>query len=249
MKKHITQILAIEESPVILECLLGFLEECGYEVLHTADGQTGLDYLANHRIDLVLMDVDLPDIDGLDLLQRINSHEGEQQLPVLIISDIDDMQSIVKGLELGAIDFLPKSCEPVILRAKIESCLERGRALERAHYEKRRSDELLDVAIPIGVALSEEADFNRLLETILSKTKQLCHADAATFYLRTPDDKIGFVAAECDSLNIKLSAGAEGSGIFKPLNIFVDGQPNRNSGSAYVAATGAALNIPDVYKN
>ena len=116
--------------------------------------------------------------------------------------------------------------------------------------EKNRAEKLLKVVIPIGVELSAETDFDAILDKILTEGRKLCRADAASFYLKINDDRIGFIAAHCESLGINICASSEDTGTFKPIDIFDQaGNPSRKSISAYVAGTGKAVNIKDVYKN
>jgi GAF domain-containing protein len=119
-----------------------------------------------------------------------------------------------------------------------------------AQAEKQRSDSLLNVVIPIGVALSAEQNFDRLLEKILLEAKGFCNADAGTLYLRTEKDELNFVILTNDTLKIKMG-GTSGIEIdFPPIPLYdkVTGQPNHNNVAAYVALTGESINIPDAYK-
>jgi GAF domain-containing protein len=126
--------------------------------------------------------------------------------------------------------------------------LENKAALAQA--EKQRSDSLLNVVIPIGVALSAEQNFDRLLEKILLEAKGFCNADAGTLYLRTEKDELNFVILVNDTLNLKMG-GTSGLGIDFPAIPLYDkatGQPNHNNVAAHVALTGESINIPDAYE-
>src|SRR5512136_1833327 len=121
------------------------------------------------------------------------------------------------------------------------------RELDRQH---RRTDELLHVVIPIGVALSTEQDFDRLLEKIILAARSFCNADGGTLYLRTPDDYLKFVVMSNASLNIAL-VGAGGQDIpFPPLPMVdaTTGEPNNHNVACYVALSGASASIADVYQ-
>lgn len=128
--------------------------------------------------------------------------------------------------------------------------LNNARLYRLAQQEKERSDNLLNVVIPIGVALSAEQNFDRLLEKILLEAKHFCHADAGTLYLRTETDELNFVIVCNDTLNIRMG-GTSGVAIdFPPVPLYdkVTGQPNHNNVAAYVALTGQSINIPDAYQ-
>lgn len=128
--------------------------------------------------------------------------------------------------------------------------LDNAQLYSTAQQEKRRSDELLNVVIPIGVALSAEQNFDRLLEKILLEAKSFCNADAGTLYLRTEDDKLKFEIVRNDSLNIAMG-GTSGQPIddFPPVTLFDENdEPNHSNVAAHVAFTGESINIPDAYR-
>jgi GAF domain-containing protein len=121
------------------------------------------------------------------------------------------------------------------------------RELDKEH---KRTDELLHVVIPIGVALSTEQDFGRLLEKIILEARSFCDADGGTLYLRTPDDHLKFVVMSNASLHIALG-GADGQAIpFPPLPLYdaITGEPNNHNVACYVALSGASISIADVYE-
>ncbi len=120
--------------------------------------------------------------------------------------------------------------------------------LLQVQHEKKRADDLLNVVIPIGVELTSEQDFNQLLEKMLVETKNFCHADAGTLYLRTEDERLQFVIVRNDTQNLALG-GTTGKEItFPPLHLYdEDGQPNWRNVAAYAALTGESLNIEEVY--
>ncbi|MCA9971603.1 MAG: HAMP domain-containing protein [Anaerolineales bacterium] len=120
--------------------------------------------------------------------------------------------------------------------------------LLQVRKEKKRADDLLNVVIPIGVDLSSETDFNRMLEKMLLEAKTFCHADAGSLYLRTADEQLRFVIVRNDTQNLALG-GTTGRPItFPPLPLYDDdGEPNWRNVAAYVALTGEAMNIEEVY--
>ncbi len=122
-------------------------------------------------------------------------------------------------------------------------------AATQLQEEKKRSDNLLNVVIPIGVALSAEQNFDRLLEKILLEAKSFCHADAGTLYLRTENDNLNFVIVRNDSLNIAMGGTSGNSIDFPPVPLFnTTGKPNHSNVAAHVALTGDSINIPDAYR-
>jgi CHASE3 domain sensor protein len=121
------------------------------------------------------------------------------------------------------------------------------RTLLQVRKEKKRADDLLEVVIPIGVELTTEKDFNRLLEKMLLEAKTFCHADAGTLYLRTEDEQLEFVIVRNDSRQIALG-GTTGQEVpFSPLPLQDKsaGEPGHCRVAAQVALSGASSNIPD----
>src|SRR5512136_1434510 len=109
--------------------------------------------------------------------------------------------------------------------------------------EHKRTDELLHVVIPIGVALSTEQDFDRLLEKIILEARSFCNADGGTLYLRTADDHLKFVVMSNASLNIALG-GANGQDVpfpALPLHDALTGEPNNRNVACYAALSGTSI--------
>ena len=96
-------------------------------MLEADGGGAGLDALARDDIDLVLLDIVMPEIDGYEVLRRMSADEAMSEIPVLVISSLEDMKEIVAAIELGAVDFLPKNVDPMLLSARVSSCLEKKR--------------------------------------------------------------------------------------------------------------------------
>jgi GAF domain-containing protein len=121
--------------------------------------------------------------------------------------------------------------------------------LKQLVVEKDRADKLLNVVIPIGVALSAEQNFDRLLEKILLEAKTFCHADAGTLYLVEDNRQLAFVLVHNDTLGLA-TGGSTGASIdFEPVALYdEDGQPNHSNVAAHVALTGQTVNIADAYK-
>ena len=103
------------------------------------DGKSALDEVEKKTPDLILLDVILPDINGLELLKKFRSKHAAESLPVIMVSAFDDVESIAKCIQLGAQDYLPKPINGTVLLAKVVSTLERKLLRER---EKELVNEL-----------------------------------------------------------------------------------------------------------
>jgi len=115
--------------------------------------------------------------------------------------------------------------------------------------QKRRADGLLDIVIPIGVSLTSEKNFQKLLERMLVEAKKFCNADAGTLYLRK-DDELVFAVVRNDSLNIAMG-GVSGTEVTLPPIKLVDnqGNPNNKNIAAYAAITRKTIAIEDAYED
>jgi CHASE3 domain sensor protein len=122
--------------------------------------------------------------------------------------------------------------------------------LLQVRKEKRRADDLLEVVIPIGVELSSEKDFNRLLENILLEAKSFCHADAGILYLKE-EERLKFVIVRNDTLDLSMGGTVDKDITFSrlPARLPVyDDEGGRRSIAAHAASIGASVNIPDAYQ-
>ena len=122
------QLLMIEDDTRLAGMVGEYLRQSGYGFTHAADGATGLAALQTSPPDLVILDLMLPDMDGLEVCRRIKSQAGAEQASaaVLMLTAKGDPMDRIVGLEIGADDYLPKPFEPRELLARIRAVLRRG---------------------------------------------------------------------------------------------------------------------------
>jgi len=130
-------ILVVDDNEDNRDMLARRLRRQGYEVLTAAGGGAALGTLAAAPVDLVLLDVMMPDLDGYAVLQRLKADSGLRDIPVLMISALDDMDSVVRCIKLGADDYLGKPFDPVLLQARIGACLEKKRLHDQEARHRR----------------------------------------------------------------------------------------------------------------
>ena len=120
------QILMIEDDARLAQMVSEYLTKSGFGVAHAADGQSGLEQVQQHAPDLVILDLMLPDIDGLEVCRRIRALPGAlAKVSVLMLTAKGDPMDRIIGLEIGADDYLPKPFEPRELLARIRAVLRR----------------------------------------------------------------------------------------------------------------------------
>ena len=121
-----TALLMIEDDERLAGMVADYLSSSGYAVSHAPDAQSGLAQLAHTQPELVILDLMLPDMDGLQVCQRIRGLPGAAgQVPVLMLTAKGDPMDRIIGLEMGADDYLPKPFEPRELLARIRAILRR----------------------------------------------------------------------------------------------------------------------------
>ncbi|HAO33578.1 MAG TPA: SpoIIE family protein phosphatase [Candidatus Competibacter sp.] len=135
MSERPTRILMIDDEQLLLEVLTAFLEDSGFEVLQALDGQTGLEMIRQQQPDLVLCDLRLPGMDGLQVLAAVARDYPD--LPILVVSGLGGMSDAIQALKLGAWDYVTKPIEDMaMLEHAISHALERAR-LRRENREHR----------------------------------------------------------------------------------------------------------------
>jgi DNA-binding NarL/FixJ family response regulator len=129
------KILIVDDDTALRTALIRYLEKRGYSVRHAASGLEGLTQFEEDHPDLVVSDVIMPEMDGLEFCRRLRSLRAGQLVPFIFLSSRGEVEDRVQGHSIGADDYLIKPFEPRELLAKIEAQLERSR---RMHSEMVR---------------------------------------------------------------------------------------------------------------
>ncbi|MDQ0596597.1 two-component system response regulator ResD [Streptomyces canus] len=119
-----TRILVVDDDPTVAEVVAGYLDRAGYVVDRADDGPTALDRAAAHWPDLVVLDLMLPGMDGLEVCRRMR---GQGPVPVIMLTARGDEDDRILGLEVGADDYVTKPFSPRELVLRVESVLRRSR--------------------------------------------------------------------------------------------------------------------------
>jgi adenylate cyclase len=151
-------ILVVDDDEENRELLTRRLVREGHQVRAAKGGREALALLRSEAVDLVLLDVMMPDLDGPAVLERLKQDPDRRSIPVLMISALDETASVVRCIELGAEDYLPKPCDTVLLRARIGACL------EKKHLRDQEARHLVKLA-----------EWNRTLE--LRVQEQVAHVE------------------------------------------------------------------------
>jgi signal transduction histidine kinase len=117
------QVLIVEDSQIHAEAMRRTLEQEGFLVDLASDAMTALSLLRDHRFDVIVSDIHMPKMDGLELCARVREAPDTRETPVILLTSRNDLRSMMQGLEVGADDFLSKSCEPACLLERVRSLL------------------------------------------------------------------------------------------------------------------------------
>jgi class 3 adenylate cyclase len=170
-------VLVVDDSAVNRKLLVQLLGGLGLGAVEADNGAAALELLRGERgtaIDLVLLDVVMPELDGYETLAAIKADEARRHLPVIMVSGVDELDSVVRCIEMGATDYLPKPINAAILRARLNASLaeKRMRDLEKEYLERqaaltetieRQRRELSRFLSPQVAALVSTAEGEQLL--------------------------------------------------------------------------------------
>jgi len=152
------KVVVADDDAALVSTLSWILKEHGYEVVAVPNGENLLERLRTESPDLVLLDIMMPKVDGLQLLERIRAEPGWKDLPVLMVSSMPPEDGTVRSLEIGATDFIPKPFRMRELLARVDAHLRRGRELRKMKAEATAIAEDLKQSASIVDILHEVTD-------------------------------------------------------------------------------------------
>jgi sigma-B regulation protein RsbU (phosphoserine phosphatase) len=152
------QILVVDDNEGNRDLLVRLLERRGYETITAEDGLQTLEILDQRAVDLVLLDVMMPEMDGYEVLERMKAHERWRHVPVIMISALTELESVVKCIKMGAEDYLPKPFNSVLLRARVGACLDKKQLRDK---EQKYLNALEESQAHLKAELGEAADYVR----------------------------------------------------------------------------------------
>lgn len=121
-------VLVVDDNEMNRDMLSRRLRRQEYEVEVAEDGEQALKMVKEKNYDLMLLDIMMPNLSGYEVLERIKADPQTQRLPIIMISAVDDLDSVVRCIELGAEDYLFKPFNPVLLKARVGASLSKNRA-------------------------------------------------------------------------------------------------------------------------
>jgi serine phosphatase RsbU (regulator of sigma subunit) len=191
------KILIVDDEPLNLDFLQQELEGPEFDTLTAANGNEALERVQSDQPDLVLLDIMMPLMDGFEVLRRLKAEAASRSIPVIVISAATDMASVVRGIQLGAEDFLPKPFEPTLLRARISSSLEKKRLHDLEQVYRKGLERELDIAREIQQGFLP-SELPRLEGWDLAAYFQAAREVAGDFYdaFVLPDGRLVFLVGD-----------------------------------------------------
>jgi sigma-B regulation protein RsbU (phosphoserine phosphatase) len=141
------RLLVVDDNEDNRYTLILRLELEGYQEISVADdGEAAIELLRTQEFDLVLLDVMMPKLDGYQVLERLKAEGRLHNIPVIMISALNEIESVVRCIELGAVDYLSKPFDPVLLKARVGASLEKKRLRDEVRAHLARMEEELESA-------------------------------------------------------------------------------------------------------
>lgn len=158
-------VLIVDDNKVNRLLLTRNVEMLGHRVSVAENGRIAMDMLASDRFDILLLDIEMPEMDGFEVLEAIKSMPTLRHLPVIVTSSVEGLDNIVRCIELGAEDYIPKPVNKVLLKARVSASLERKRLQDEQKELLNRfaTQEVADQLTESGFAIGGE----RLVATVL----------------------------------------------------------------------------------
>jgi DNA-binding response OmpR family regulator len=151
-------ILVVDDNQENLKVVSTYLKEKNYRIALALDGKSALDILESNKIDLVLLDVMMPEMDGFEVITRIRANKCLENIPVIFLTAKNETEDIVKGFELGGVDYIPKPFrkEELFARVNCHLQLKLMKELLKENLEHMKSSRAEMMNTLLGLAMSVE---------------------------------------------------------------------------------------------
>jgi class 3 adenylate cyclase len=171
------RVLVVDDHESNRDLLSRRLARDAHDVVTAASGEDALALVERERFDVILLDLLMPGMSGYEVLERLKCDPRHSEIPVLMISALNEIDSAVRCIEAGAEDYIAKPFDPVLLRARVNACLERKRLrdrekviLQQLRLEKDRSDTLLLNILPEPIIARLNLGESMIADTIADAT-------------------------------------------------------------------------------
>lgn len=159
------RILVVDDEPMVREPLSRMLHRLGHEVLGATNGRAAFDIAVREKLDLILTDINMPEMNGIELLGLLKNNPRTRDIPVIVISSQNDVDSVAKCIEQGADDHIAKPYDGVLLQARVHASLERKRMRDLETDYLRRVAELTAAAEAVEQEVYVQGSLKRLADS------------------------------------------------------------------------------------
>jgi adenylate cyclase len=227
------RILVVDDTAFNRQLLARLLTRIGHEPVEAENGRLALDRLRDASqppIDVILLDIVMPVMDGYETLAALRDDPALRHLPVIVITGVDELESAVRCLEMGAADYLPKTVDPAILQARIASSLARKRLhdAELAAIDRQAANNEV-----LAIMSRSAFDLQVVLEAVVGAAVRLCGADYGVAYV-------------LDDGTYRVAASAGGTPELDAWERDHPIRPGRESVVGRVALIGVVIRVDDV---
>lgn len=160
------KIFVVDDDAALLQTLGWILKDKGYEVVSLSNGDDLLERIDVESPDLMLLDIMMPRIDGLQLLERLKSEDRWKDIPILMLSSMPPEEATVKSLNLGATDYIAKPFRVRELLARIDARLKESEELRRVREEARSRGEMVDILFEVTDSLKPDEIYHILTRRV-----------------------------------------------------------------------------------
>lgn len=185
------KIIVADDDQALTRTLSWILKDNGYEVVTVPGGENLIDHLLADQFDLLLLDIMMPKVDGLQLLEKVKTDYRFKDLPVLMISSMPPEEATVRSLGLGAADFISKPFRVRELLARVKAHLRTGRELNQARAEARSRSEMVDILQEVTATLKPE----EIYQILVRRVARGLRISKCSILIGSPEDEAGTVVA------------------------------------------------------
>jgi len=185
------KIIVADDDQALTRTLSWILKDNGYEVVTAPGGENLIDHLLAEQFDLLLLDIMMPKVDGLQLLERVKTDYRFKDLPVLMISSMPPEEATVRALGLGAADFISKPFRVRELLARVKAHLRTGRELNQARAEARSRTEMVDILQEVTATLKPD----EIYQILVRRVARGLRISKCSILIGSAEDEAGTVVA------------------------------------------------------
>lgn len=177
LEKSSCKLLIVDDVPRNIQIVCNILQEDEYDIYFANDGQSALDKVSENEFDLILLDIMMPGIDGFEVCNSIKSNSKTKEIPIIFLTAKTDTESIIKGFELGAVDYVTKPFNSAELLARVKTHLilkKTNEELKKEIEERRKAEKRLHLANEELIEMAKELnEWNKKLTSINFKNDEL----------------------------------------------------------------------------